>query len=283
MRNRKLKSVLSTVASNVLAIGILLLVLIPFLWLADSSFKPGTELFTNSPSWFVKNMNLDGYRWILNPAYGKIMKPLENSLIISGATTLMTMVFALTAGYTVARFKFPGLALFMGLLFICQMFQGPLIMIPWYKIASLLHITNTKLVLILVYGTITIPLTVVMMSGFFRAIPGELEQAAYLDGCTRFQAMMRIDFPLVKPGMVAVAIMAFINAWNDYQYALILTSSPEAKTVQIRINDIIQAVGNVNWSGLLAAGVIATMPVVILFAIIQRYLIDGLTAGAVKG
>ena len=123
----------------------------------------------------------------------------------------------------------------------------------------------------------------VMMSGFFKSIPIELEEAAFMDGCTRFKTLIQIVLPMTLPGMVAVAILAFIFSWNDYQYALILTSSYEAKTVQIAINDIIQAVGGINWTGLLAGGVIATLPVVILFAIIQKYLVEGLTAGAVKG
>lgn len=256
-------------------------ILFPFLWLINNSFKGQEELFGGAPSWIIKDFYLGGYEWIINP--GGIMQPLTNSLITAGVTMLMTMIFALTSGYAIAKFKFNGKIAFMGLLFLCQVFQGPLIMIPWYKMGAALGIINTKLILVLIYGTVTIPVAVVMMSGFFKSVPKDLEEAAYIDGCTNWKTLQIIVMPLVKPGVVSVAVLAFINAWNDYQYAYILTSTPTSKTVQILLNDYIQSIGTMNWTGLLAGGVIATLPVVILFAFVQKYLIDGLTAGAVKG
>lgn len=257
--------------------------LLPFAWLVDSSFKDPQTLFRGDPTWMIERFSLSGYRWIVNPERGNLLKPLANSLIVSFCSVAATMFFAVTAGYAVGRYKFPGLGVFLGLLFLSQIFQGPIIMIPWYKMAGFLRIVDTKLVLVLIYGTITIPMTTVMMSGFFKSVPTELEEAAYIDGCTKAGTLLRIVLPMMLPGIVAVAILSFIFSWNDYQYALILTSSMKSKTVQILINDLIQAVGAINWTGLLAAGVIATLPVVVLFAIIQRYLVDGLTAGAVKG
>lgn len=278
----KTKATIRTIVKYVLVFALMAFILFPFLWLIDCSLKGQDELF-GEPSWFIKDLYLGGYEWIMSKAGGGIMLPLQNSLITAGVTMVVTMFFALTSGYALARFRFRGKAAFMVMLFACQVFQGPLIMIPWYKLGSALHIINTKLILILIYGTITIPVAVTMMSGFFKSVPRDLEEAAYIDGCTRQTCLVKIIIPLVKPGMVAVAILSFINAWNDYQYAYILTSTPTSKTVQILLNDYIQSIGNMNWTGLLAGGVIATMPVVILFAIIQRYLIEGLTAGAVKG
>ncbi|MFA6508232.1 MAG: carbohydrate ABC transporter permease [Treponemataceae bacterium] len=274
---------LGSIAKYALLLLLMTFTLLPFAWLVDSSFKDPATLFKGDPTWMIQKFSLSGYQWIINPERGNLLRPLANSLIVSFFSVLSTMFFAITAGYAIGRYKFPGLPIFLGLLFMAQIFQGPIIMIPWYKMAAFMKLVDTKTVLVLIYGTITIPMTTVMMSGFFKSVPTELEEAAYIDGCTKAGTLVKIVLPMMLPGIVAVAILSFIFSWNDYQYALILTSSLKSKTVQILINDLVQAVGSINWTGLLAAGVIATMPVVVLFAVIQRYLVEGLTAGAVKG
>jgi len=263
---------------------LMIFTLLPFAWLLVSSFKDPDILFRGDPTWLIEKASLSGYRWIIDRGMGgNILVPLVNSLIVSSLSMLTTMVFAVSAGYAIGRYKFPGLGLFLMLLFIAQILQGPVIMIPWYRIAAMLRLVDTKAILVIIYGTITIPVTTIMMSGFFKGIPKELEEAAYIDGCTLLGTLVRIVLPMAAPGIVAVSILAFIYAWNDYQYALILTSSMRSKTVQMLINDLVQAVGAINWTGLLAAGVIATLPVVILFAFTQKKMVDGLTSGAVKG
>lgn len=282
MKRRYTKLLKKTFDYTLLAI-LMLFTILPFAWMLVSSLKPSKELFTGIPKWFSRNFSFDGYIWMLEETGGNLLPYLINSLIVSFVAVALTVVFAITAGYAIARFKFRGMTAFLILLFLCQMFQGPLIMIPLYRMANTVGIVNTKLVLVLIYGTITIPIAVFMMSGFFKTIPVELEEAAYIDGCSMLETLIRVDLPIILPGFVAVAIIAFIFSWNDYQYALILTNTVRSKTIQIALNDIVQTVGNINWSGLLGGGVIATIPVIIFFAVIQRYLIDGLTAGAVKG
>lgn len=274
---------LNPVIRYLLLFLVMVFILFPFLWLVVSSFKSTDQIFDPVPSWIIRDFTFRHYIWMLSPSGGNLAHYLYNSLVVTLSSMVVTMFFALTAGYAVAKYRFPGRFLFLALLFVTQMFQGPLIMVPWYRMASFLGIIDTKLVLVLIYGTITIPIAVFMMSGFFRTVPKELEEAAYIDGCSKLQTLLKIDLPLVKPGMVAVSILAFILAWNDYQYALILTSSPRSKTVQIVINDYIQAIGNIDWGGLLAGGVIVTIPVIILFGLAQKYLVEGLTSGALKG
>lgn len=272
-----------TLIKYILLMLSMIYILFPFAWLVVGSFKPTAEIFTEQPSWIIKDFTIDSYIWMMSSSGGNLLHYLYNTVFITVVCTIMTMFFALTAGYALGRYRFPGISLFILLLFITQMFQGPLIMIPWYKMAGFLGIIDTKLVMVLIYGTITIPIAVFMMSGFFRTVPRDLEEAAYIDGCSKLKTLIKINLPLVTPGIVAVSILSFILAWSDYQYALILTSSPRSKTVQVILMDYATAIGNMDWGGILAGGVLATIPVIILFAFAQKYLIEGLTAGAVKG
>lgn len=271
------------IIDHLLLIPAMLFILIPFAWLTVSSFKDKDEIFAKIPTWIIQKPTLDHYAWILSSSGGNMTPYLINTLIITVLSMIFTMAFCLTSGYALGRYKFPGISLFVILLFITQMFQGPLIMIPWYKMAAFLNILDTKLVLILIYGTITVPICTFVISGFYRTVPVELEEAAFMDGCGKLQTLWRISIPLILPGIVAVSVFSFILAWNDYQYALILSSSIKSKTVQVLIMNFMQMTGNLNWGGILAGGVIITLPVVILFGLTQRLLIDGLTAGGVKG
>jgi len=271
----------AVIAFLIIVFGI---VLLPFLWLVVSSLKPGEELFTRIPRWFTKSITLGNYIWVLGPtSTSNLLKLLLNSVVVSSMTAFMTVVFAAVAGYSIARFKFRGAVFVIIILVFSQMFQGPLIMIPWYKMASQFKILNTKLVLMLIYGTSTIPIGVWLMSGFYKNIPFELEESAYIDGCGKLKTLFSIIIPVVKPAFVSIFIYSFIQSWNDYQYALILTNSTKAATVQIGIAQMLENLGANVWGGILASGVIATLPAVILFAVIQKYLIQGLTAGALKG
>lgn len=281
MKNYKLK--IFIILKYTLLSVIMIFILFPFAWLFITSLKSSDEIFSQVPSWIVKKIEWSNYTWILKPSGGNLLHYLMNSFIVTFTSMILTMVLAISSGYSIGRYSFRGKKIFMGLIFLTQLFQGPLIMIPWYKMSSFLRIVDTKLVLILIYGTITVPLATIMMSGFFRTIPNEVREAAYIDGSSAFKTLVQIETPLILPGMVSVSILSFILAWNDYQYALILTSSPKAKTVQILINEMISAIGNMNWGGLMAGGVLVTVPVIIMFGIAQRYMIDGLTAGAVKG
>jgi multiple sugar transport system permease protein len=279
----RIRKALSIIRDHILLALVMIFILFPFAWLVVSSFKSAEQIFEPVPSWIIKDFTFEHYIWMLSADGGNLMNYINNSLVATILTVIITMFIALTSGYAIGRFDFPGKPLFLGLLFATQMFQGPLIMIPWYRMGAFWGILDTKTVLVLIYGTMTIPITVVMMSGFFKTVPIELEEAAYIDGCSKLQTLVKIDLPLVKPGIVAVAIMAFIIAWNDYQYALILTSSPRAKTVQVVITDYMQAIGNIDWGGLLAGGVVVTVPVIIIFGFAQKYLVEGLTQGAIKG
>lgn len=261
---------------------VMIIMLFPVLWLILSTLKPNEEIFSSQLHFLPVNPTLDAYVYAFNDQ-NKLLFYLSNSLIIAALTSLITMFFAATGGYAIGRKHFWGVNAIIVFLMIAQMFQGPVIMIPWYKMASSLHLLNTKIGLVCIYLTGTIPMGVWMMSGFYKGIAVELEEAASIDGCNRLRAFWSIILPLAKGGLVAITIYSFILAWNDYQYALILSSSDQSKTVQLIIGELIGSIGVINWGGIMAMGVIVTIPVVILFALVQKWLIEGLTSGAVKG
>ena len=281
MKNRKFLSEL------LLLLGLTVLmffVLFPSLWLVICSIKPAGEIFALVPSLWPKQVTFEGYRYAFTPSPGPELMPyLLNSLQVAGYTALLTIFFAATGGYAIGRRKFPGMQVIIIFLMLAQMFQGPVIMVAWYRMAAQLKILNTLTGLVLIYLTSTIPISVWLMSGFFKGIPYELEEAAAIDGCSHLRTFWQVVLPLAKGGLVSIVIYAFILAWNDYQYALFLTNSKSAMTVQLAIGQLMGSLGVINWGGIMACGVIVTIPVIILFGCVQRYLIEGLTAGAVKG
>lgn len=266
--------------------GLLLLMaftLIPFLWLLDTTFKTDSEMFSSVPSWFIRTFTWSHYQWALGGKGIKLMQLLANSVAVCCMTALITGLIACISGYGLARYKVPGGSLVVVAIVLAQMIQGPLIMIPWYKMASAFSLLNTKTVLVMIYGTMTVPVGVWIMSGFFKSIPVELEEAAYMDGAGKLRTLFGIIIPLALPGLVSVSLYAFILGWNDYQYSLILTNSLSAKTVQVGIAELMESMGATNWGGLLASGVIVILPIIVIFALIQKLLIEGMTAGGVKG
>lgn len=257
--------------------------LMPALWMAFSSFKPNDRLFGTTPDFSLSALTFDNYEWAMRPEGMNMLQLLINTFATNLMSAVLTTVFCAVAGYGLARYKGGLSRAIVAFLVLAQMIQGPMIMVPWYNIASTLDLINTREVLVLIYQTLTIPAAIWLMAGFYRAIPIELEEAAAIDGCSKIKTFFTIILPLSLPGMAAISLYAFILGWNDYQYALILTSSEYSKTLQIGIAQVMNSIGATNWGGILAAGTIAVIPAVILFSFVQKTLISGLTAGSVKG
>ena len=279
----KEKNYIYKTITYLLVLLIVCFTLFPFLWLMVSAFKPKEEIFSRIPSLLIKNPTLDNMRWALGPSNGDLIPFFGNSVIVTFFTIFITILLSYFAAYALARYKFTGMVFVFGLLMFSQMFQGPSIMVAWYKMAQFMGIVNTRTVLVLIYCTSTIPISTVLLSGFIQSIPRELDEAAMIDGASKIQLLGRIILPLLTPFLVSVSIYAAIISWNDYQYALILTSSKRASTVQISLANLMESMGSQNWGGVMATALIVALPVVIFFSIIQKNLITGLTQGAVKG
>ena len=259
----------------------------PFLWLIISSFSYKIDLLSIPLQWIPRRITFENYQQLfsykgrLNVNAALFTKSTMNSMIIAFATTLVAMFLGVLAAYALARVKFRGSNIYMGTMMGAQMIPPIAIVIPLYVILRNLDIYDTHLGLILVYLSFVLPLVIWLMRSYFATIPTELEDAARIDGCTRLQALVKIVLPLSGPGLVSVLIFAFIASWNEYLYAFIYTNV-DAKTLPVLIGEFSTKLG-LEYLKIAAAGVIASLPPIILALIFQKYLIKGLTAGAVKG
>jgi ABC-type glycerol-3-phosphate transport system permease component len=254
--------------------------LFPFAWIVATSLKDLSETFLIPPTWIPRHPTIDNFVkiWTIQ-AFGRYF---FNSLIVSGGTTLLSIVLASLAGYGFSRFRLPGGRIMMVSVLAAQMFPGIVLLIPYFTMASRLQILNTYPVLVVAYTSFSLPFCVWMMKGFFDGIPNELDEAAVIDGCSPLGAFARVVLPLSLPGLVATAIFSFLVAWNEYLFAVVLATRESMYVVTVGIASNIGQF-RIQWNELMAGAVLATVPTIILYALLERHLVRGLSAGAVKG
>jgi multiple sugar transport system permease protein len=204
-----------------------------------------------------------------------------NSFIVAIGSTVLGLIISMSSSYAFARFRFRGRRFFMTLFLVIPMFPTVLILIPIYDIMRVTGLLNTYASLIVAYSSFTIPFAVWMMTGYFAALPVEMEEAARVDGCSRLGAFVRVLLPTAVPGISATALYIFIVSWNEYTFAAMLAQDEAVRTLPVALQFFITEF-TVNWGLLAAGGVIVSLPVILLFVVLQRQLIAGLTAGAVK-
>ena len=251
----------------------------PFYWAVVASFTPEATLFAE-PSLWPGEFVLDHYRALF--AERDFWTPIRNSLVVAGTTTLFCVAVGSLAAYALARLQFRGKAAILGFILSVTMFPQISIVSPLYLLLRALGLINTYPGLILPYLTFAMPLTVWLLVGFFRQLPRDLEEAALVDGASRWQAFTRVILPLTVPGLATTAILTFIYSWNEFLFALSFTLGPERQTVPVAIA-LFRGQYQVPWGQILAAATIATLPVAALVLAFQRRIVQGLTAGAVKG
>jgi multiple sugar transport system permease protein len=254
--------------------------LFPFLWMVLSSVKSLRELYTVPPIWWPETMTFGNYVRVLTAS--NIPRYFLNSVIISLGSTAIALVLAVFAAYGFARFRFRGRAASQAFVLVGQLLPTAAIVVPLFITLRSLGLVNTYLGLILVYTILTLPLSVWMLTSYFRAIPVELEEAAIVDGASRLSVLWRITLPLSLPGVVSIVIYAFVTTWNEFIFALVFAQDSRVKTLPIGIAEFTTEF-NTDWGAVMAASMIMTLPVAALFLALQRMFIGGLTAGAVKG
>ena len=252
----------------------------PIIWIILTSIKPVKEILTLPITYIPKHPTLENYRNILKttnfPVYFK------NSMIVSSTSAIVTSIITLFAGYSLARFKFAGKKLTLLIFLATQMVPVVAIIIPVFLLFSKLKLINNLLGLVIIYTVLNIPFCTLMIKGFFEKIPYSLEEAAMIDGCSRVESLIRIILPVMKPGIIATFVFAFIGAWNELFFNTIFISREALKTLPTGINAFIGKY-DINWGMMTAGSVIALIPIFIMFGIIQKYLVAGMTAGSVKG
>jgi len=263
--------------------GFLILVciycLIPFAWMLSTSLKTEAEAFRMPPTWIPLKLTADSYIGIwVRKNFGIYF---FNSTIISLATAVLSTFFGALAGYGFSRFFFRGRRFLIGFFLATQMLPGVLLVGPYFKILSKVGLYDTRTGLIIAFLTICLPFSTWMMKGFIDKVPDELDQSAMVDGCSRLGIFFKIVLPIVAPGMVATILFAFLLAWGDLLWALCLTSSESMITVTL---GIARTVGEfrIIWPMLMAGSLVGGMPAILLYIFLQRLLVQGLTAGAVK-
>ena len=252
----------------------------PVYWLIASSLKPTEDLFLVPATLFPNRISLENFRLILFQT--KVPQYFLNSIITSVSVTIITIIIATLGAYSLTKFRFPGRKLISDMILLAYIFPGILILLPLYQLIVKWKLNNSLLGLILANLTFTVPFCLWMLRAFFIQLPESLEESAMIDGCTKFGAFRRVLLPLASPGIVASGTYAFILSWNEYMFALIFVTNDANKTLPLGVAGFLGHL-TIDWGSLLASAVIAVIPIMLAFMFFQKYLIQGISAGAVKG
>ena len=277
---KKLNGITPTKVFSYVYLTILaVLCVFPLLWLLVSAFKNSGEMLANPTTFWPREWTLENFKTVLFTL--KFTVNIKNSIIVSLSTTLVATFISCLAAYGIIRF-FPKLGNIMTrILITTYMFPSIMLVIPYAVVMKTLGLTNSRVGLVLVYMSFSVPYAVWMLVGFFKTVPIGIEEAAYIDGANRFQVFTRIVLPLVRPGIVSTAIYTFINAWNEFLYALLLISSSEKQALSVAVKTL-EGADILNWGSMMAAAAIVVLPSIFFFCFIQNKLAGGLSDGAVK-
>ncbi len=262
-----------------LGLGLAVIVLLPFLWTLATSLKPLQEVNKYPPEWISSNLTLMPYRDMF--FYLPFSTYTLNSLIVAFASMALTLVIGSLAAYAFARFQFKGRNLSLLVFLLSQMLPGASIIIPLFQLLQKIGLYDTLFGLILVHTALLLPFVIWLLYGFFQTIPREIEEAALIDGCSRMQALRMVILPLALPGIGATALFAFLGSWNEFFFALLLTSSDATRTIPVGIGLFVGEYLDV-WNQMAAAAVLFSIPPLLLFLLARKTFVKGLTAGASK-
>ncbi len=281
-----LRKQLGAVGLWILTFILMVIMCAPGLWVVLTAFRPNSEVLAKPPVWIPENPGLDNFAKIFGFGADQIAIPVTayfmNSLIIALTSTAIALLIGMSGGYAFARYRFRFKnGMFLALM-LSRTVPGIALSLPIFIIWSKIGLIDAKLGLIIVYVAMNVPFTIWLIDGFFRQIPKEMSEAAQVDGCTRWQAFWKIEFPLAKSGIASAGIFAFLTSWNEYALASNLTRSTDSKTLPVGLMDFTSQF-TIDWAGMSAMAVIIIIPALILTFLVQKHLIAGLTFGGVKG
>lgn len=252
----------------------------PFLWLVSTAFKPATELASLHPTWIPRNPTLANFRQAFDEQ--PLLRAALNSLTAALSAAVVAVVIATPMAYVMARRRGALARAVSGWVVVSQAFPFVLLIIPLFLVLKNLRLIDSVPGLVMVYVVWALPFALWMLTGYVRAVPAELEEAAAVDGAGRLRTLVSVTAPLLAPGIVATALFAFVTAWNEFFFALVLLKTPEKQTLPVVLTHFIGAGGVADLGPLAAAAFLATLPSLVVFAIIQRRITGGMLAGAVK-
>jgi len=280
LANKKFAFIAQVVSSYAFLIIMIIVSVFPAIWMLSTSFKRPRDVFNIPPEIIPSAPTLENYQRVLQNR--AMLDAFINSAFITICVLAITLLLSILAGYSLSRFTFKGAGLVKIAMLFGQMIPGVVIIIPLYFLFAQVRILDTRLAIITANLALTIPMAVIMFSAFFAGIPRELEEAAKIDGTTSLGALFRIILPISKPGLISVAIYTFINAWEEFLFALNLSLTSRARTLPIAIS-MFAGEFAVDWGSTMAAAAVVALPVLTIFLLCNRYFVKGLSEGAVKG
>jgi ABC-type glycerol-3-phosphate transport system permease component len=263
----------------VLQMVLIAIVAFPLLWMLSVSFKPNTEPFAIPARLWPDNPTLDNYESAFRPEFRRYFL---NSFIVSVCTIVVSVSAGLFAAYSLSRFRLWGSRLVLLYIIAAQMVPAATVVIPIFRIVESLDLLNSYPALVAAYITLTLPVTTWILLEFVRTVPRDMEEAALCDGASRFKAFLHVVVPLAWPGIAAAAVWTAVVVWQEFLFALALTTSRDMRTVSVGMSDFIGQYG-IRYGELMASSIVVSLPIIVLFFFLQRYFVQGLTAGATKG
>jgi ABC-type glycerol-3-phosphate transport system permease component len=264
---------------SALVVTLAVLVLLPFFWMFSTSLKPLNEVNKYPPEWISVNMSFKPYSDMF--FYLPFSTYTLNSLIVAFSSMILTLMIGGLAAFSFSRFQFAGKGIFLLIFLLSQMLPGASVIIPLFQLLQKVGLYDTYLGLILIHTAVLLPFVIWLLFGFFQTIPREIEDAALIDGCSRMEALRKVILPLALPGIGATALFAFLGSWNEFFFALILTSSDSTRTIPVGIGLFVGEYLDV-WNQMAAAAVLFSLPPLILFMFTRKTFVKGLVAGAYK-
>ncbi|HUF91148.1 MAG TPA: carbohydrate ABC transporter permease [Candidatus Limnocylindria bacterium] len=269
-----------TGVSYAILVLMLVIVIFPFYWMTVTSFKGELQMRSLTSMFWPSPFVAENYEYLLNRT--EFVAWYRNSIVVSVSSTLLAIAIGTVGAYALARLRFLGRAFMASAVLITYLVPPAILFIPLYAQVRNLGLADSLLGLIVVYPSFTVPFVTWLLMGYFESIPEELEEAAMIDGATRFGAFRRVVLPLAAPGLLAAALYAFTQAWNEFLYALVFITNVKLRTLPVGLSGFIT--GDVyGWGYLMAGAVLTTLPVIAAYIYLQKYMVEGLTAGSVKG